>query len=485
MRMVRMALGLWLVALSASAQTNVTIQKVTPVSSAQLLTASNAGTCTANSAGCAVIALGGFSSLAVQVSANASGNTLSFEVTNDPVLSSTSVWAAMAMTSVASLSTIATSTTSTGMWTAGIVGTYARVRLSTATAGTATVAMTLTAGSASSGGVGGAITVCGNNTEILYNSAGGCGASSSLAWDAALQRVNLTVGSGYGGMYMFGPADDHPVAVVAVDAMNLDGGYQSLTPPGWMGTSSGWIDRPGTVEFISYSTNPIEAVYGGNTGGVHFIAGGSGYSEEFLRILTTGVLAVGPFTAYTGSGDIGFARASAGVLEIDTGTAGTLAGLAVDTLRMGATPATAGSFRMSNNTVGMARNGAGSLDIALLGTDNSNNVLVGSTANDNSLRMRSGADLFLMPGNTLRWQLTGSEFLPYNDGIGTLGGASNKISAAYIKPVAVASLPTAASGAIAAVNDALAPVIGSTVVAGGAAYAMVNYNGANWTVIGK
>jgi hypothetical protein len=50
--------------------------------------------------------------------------------------------------------------------------------------------------------------------------------------------------------------------------------------------------------------------------------------------------------------------------------------------------------------------------------------------------------------------------------------------------VVVASLPTPSTGMIARVTNALAPTIGSTVVGGGAAYALVNYNGANWTVIG-
>jgi hypothetical protein len=49
----------------------------------------------------------------------------------------------------------------------------------------------------------------------------------------------------------------------------------------------------------------------------------------------------------------------------------------------------------------------------------------------------------------------------------------------------VATLPgTPGTGMIARVSDALAPAIGATVAAGGAAYALVNYNGANWTVIG-
>jgi hypothetical protein len=50
--------------------------------------------------------------------------------------------------------------------------------------------------------------------------------------------------------------------------------------------------------------------------------------------------------------------------------------------------------------------------------------------------------------------------------------------------VVVASLPTPSTGMIARVTDATLPVIGATVAGGGAAYALVNYNGANWTVIG-
>lgn len=50
--------------------------------------------------------------------------------------------------------------------------------------------------------------------------------------------------------------------------------------------------------------------------------------------------------------------------------------------------------------------------------------------------------------------------------------------------VTVASLPTPTTGMVARVTDALAPAIGTTVAGGGAAYALVNYNGANWTVIG-
>ncbi len=51
--------------------------------------------------------------------------------------------------------------------------------------------------------------------------------------------------------------------------------------------------------------------------------------------------------------------------------------------------------------------------------------------------------------------------------------------------LAVASLPTGALGMMSFVKDALNPTIGSTVANGGSAKALVWYNGANWTVIGK
>ena len=58
-------------------------------------------------------------------------------------------------------------------------------------------------------------------------------------------------------------------------------------------------------------------------------------------------------------------------------------------------------------------------------------------------------------------------------------------SVQIVRALTVATLPgTPLAGMIARVSDALAPVIGSTVAGGGAAYALVNYNGSNWTVIG-
>lgn len=52
-------------------------------------------------------------------------------------------------------------------------------------------------------------------------------------------------------------------------------------------------------------------------------------------------------------------------------------------------------------------------------------------------------------------------------------------------PIAIGSLPGSPSaGDVLAVNDANSPTIGSTVASGGSAYALVNFNGAAWKVIG-
>lgn len=70
--------------------------------------------------------------------------------------------------------------------------------------------------------------------------------------------------------------------------------------------------------------------------------------------------------------------------------------------------------------------------------------------------------------------------------IGTATGTSVTLSAfVKITAVAVASLPgSPAIGMAASVSDALAPVAGAAVSAGGSAKALVWYNGAQWTVIG-
>jgi hypothetical protein len=108
------------------------------------------------------------------------------------------------------------------------------------------------------------------------------------------------------------------------------------------------------------------------------------------------------------------------------------------------------------------------------------------------LQGASGTSLILQVGSGgPYWSVTGSAIVPAVNNSYDLGSAASAVRNIYagtsITPgrgVAVASLPTPTTGMIARVTDATAPTIGTTVVGGGAAYALVNYNGANWTVIG-
>ena len=79
---------------------------------------------------------------------------------------------------------------------------------------------------------------------------------------------------------------------------------------------------------------------------------------------------------------------------------------------------------------------------------------------------------------------------PGDDNTRSIGHVSKNVKTVFVytvqhKAVAIASLPASpVLGMVAAVTDANTPILGSTVAAGGAAKALVWYNGANWTVTG-
>jgi len=116
---------------------------------------------------------------------------------------------------------------------------------------------------------------------------------------------------------------------------------------------------------------------------------------------------------------------------------------------------------------------------------------VGSTFNLGTVHANNIA---FYTSNSTRWTIGGStgHLLAGADNTQDIGAVSatrprSVYAGTSITPgrgVTVAGLPTPSTGMIARVTDATAPVIGATVAGGGAAYALVNYNGANWTVIG-
>src|SRR5262245_55393440 len=128
----------WGLALPTPASAQTSIGSVRPLTTNATLSATNAGTCITTGTGCVVLNTGGYVGLSVQVTANASGNTLQFEFTLDPAPTSSSVWSSMTVSPMVS-GTGVTSTTSTGAWSVNVLAQAVRVRMSTLAGGTTTV----------------------------------------------------------------------------------------------------------------------------------------------------------------------------------------------------------------------------------------------------------------------------------------------------------------------------------------------------------
>ena len=106
------------------------------------------------------------------VTANASGNTISFYASSDPPASAPTNWFALNATPSNS-STATTSTTSTGSWQANVAGyTYVCMEMSTLVSGTSTVRIQPSTASARSGGGGSGTSSNQTKYGASYNSSG-------------------------------------------------------------------------------------------------------------------------------------------------------------------------------------------------------------------------------------------------------------------------------------------------------------------------
>ena len=204
---------------------------------------------------------------------------------------------------------------------------------------------------------------------------------------------------------------------------------------------------------------------------------------------------------FTLTGSQGTGTGAGGSLVFQVAPAGS-AGTTQNTLVSFAELTSTRAFRLYNTadvTTNYERGFARwSTNLFQIGTEVAGTGTVRSMEIDSSyqltLHARSGAGMYFATNGTFRWYFDGAagHLLAYADNTYDIGASSatrprNVYAGTSITPgagVAVASLPTPTTGMIARVTNALAPTIGSTVVGGGAAYALVNYNGTNWTVIG-
>jgi len=142
--------------------------------------------------------------------------------------------------------------------------------------------------------------------------------------------------------------------------------------------------------------------------------------------------------------------------------------------------APAGSSGSAQNALATALtiNSAGTISANLSGFNVQNNASSPYLIEGTRLIGRSGATISLC--DNAYWQTLAFHT---NNAVSLALDATGSVRVA--KALTVATLPgTPATGMIARVTDALTPVVGSTVTAGGSAQALVWYNGANWTVTG-
>lgn len=116
-----------------AARPQAQLRSIDVATSAGSITAAVGTGCTANSVGCVVVPLGGFTGVAVQISGTWTGTITLGEVTLDGL-----TWSTVNMTPPNS-TTPATTTTSNGYWNGTVVGKTFRVRATATITGTAVV----------------------------------------------------------------------------------------------------------------------------------------------------------------------------------------------------------------------------------------------------------------------------------------------------------------------------------------------------------
>ena len=184
--------------------------------------------------------------------------------------------------------------------------------------------------------------------------------------------------------------------------------------------------------------------------------------------------------ADTPAGDAQFTfTKTTGAVVIDSSTAG--ANVAVFTAQNNSLTGTPGIIFKPNNGSSVIK------------------INQGNSGGGLQFRDFNDAELITLGRSTITgsyWNIPGTgfspigDFIPGTDNQNSIGDVTHNVKTAFAytvqhKAVAVASLPASpVLGMVAAVTDANTPIMGATVAAGGAAKALVWYNGANWTVTG-
>jgi hypothetical protein len=325
-------------------------------------------------------------------------------------------------------------------------------------------------------GGGGSTSPGGTNTQIQFNDSSAFGGDADLTWNKTTNVLGITgdVNLSDGGTYTttlqtITPTADRTislpnatgtVALVAGSSgqilwnnAGVNAGASTLTYDGSILTTSGRFIN----SYNATASSPAKAF----TGTWFTSTGSATTTKPHLLIEPTGATSTAWSTSGTGLG-----------VNAASGFTGNLLDLQVNgTSRAVVTGA--GRLGVGTTSPGTALDvvAAGNPKITLRGSDSaySGEVNIQSAGGGTSLINATGGSgaLALLTGNAEKLRL---------DNVG---------SVRVVAALTVATLPgTPAVGMIARVTDATAPAVGVTVTGGGAAAALVWYNGANWSVLG-
>ena len=316
--------------------------------------------------------------------------------------------------------------------------------------------------------------VSGSSGQLLYNNAGANAGASTLTYDGSILTSSGRFINSYNAVAS-SPAK-------AFTGTWFTGGTATTTKPQVLieptgTTSTGW-STSGTGLGVN-----APAAFGGNLLDLQV----NGTSRT--KVDSTGNIlfnSSNAFTDLTGSGN----NANSGIKFAGqggrlTGNADTLLSwdfTRVAVLGLGFGPAVAGA-NISSDII-LARDAADIL--AQRRTTNAQTFRVYGTYTDASNYVRvalsSSSTAVTLAAETAG---TGADNIPLNLTAAGTGTVKVNSVAEVVVSSTVAGLPTApVVGMLTRVTDATAPAVGVTVTGGGAAAALVWYNGANWSVIG-
>lgn len=134
------------------------------------------------------------------------------------------------------------------------------------------------------------------------------------------------------------------------------------------------------------------------------------------------------------------------------GTVNTSSVAADSHVGVGTDPAHSGALRIANSEEIVARNAAGTADLALISLDSSNRPTVGSIS-ASVTQIRAGSSVYLQTAGISRWYVNSSgAYQPAADGSYAVGTSANRVSAGHFSDFVAVGTDPAHSGAIRLAN---------------------------------